>query len=78
VPSCRTMGTFRAVSVNSDNLLPPPPFAPLPVKAVESLKPGKGEIVLSVKAAAVNFPDLLICQVFLAPMPSSFRDLAAL
>jgi hypothetical protein len=35
-----------------------------------SLVPDKGEVILSVKAAAVNFPDLLICQA-IAPLWAS-------
>mmetsp|Transcript_48520 Transcript_48520/g.114465 ORF Transcript_48520/g.114465 Transcript_48520/m.114465 type:complete len:359 (+) Transcript_48520:49-1125(+) len=58
----RAASTFRAVTVSSDALLSPPPFAALPVKSLASLVPAKGEVILSVKAAAVNFPDLLICQ----------------
>jgi len=34
----------------------------LVVEDVPSLRPGKGQVVLSVKAAGVNFPDILIIQ----------------
>lgn len=34
----------------------------LVVEEVPSLKPGKGQVVVSVKAAGVNFPDILIIQ----------------
>src|SRR2546430_11939008 len=34
----------------------------LVIKDVEPLKPGKGQVVLSVKACGVNFPDVLIIQ----------------
>src|ERR1700693_2757301 len=34
----------------------------LVVEQVPSLKPGKGQVVVSVKAAGVNFPDVLIIQ----------------
>ena len=34
----------------------------LVVEEVPSLKPGKGQVVVSVKAAGVNFPDTLIIQ----------------
>jgi len=53
---------YRAVVCSQ--LLPPPPFKPgaLPVKDLPSLLAKKGEVVLDVKAAAVNFPDLLIVQ----------------
>lgn len=34
----------------------------LVVQEVPSLKPGKGQVVVSVKAAGVNFPDVLIIQ----------------
>ena len=34
----------------------------LVVEDVPSLRPGKGEVVVSVKAAGVNFPDTLIIQ----------------
>ena len=34
----------------------------LVVEEVESLKPGKGQVVISVKACGVNFPDTLIIQ----------------
>lgn len=66
----RAASTFRAVTVSSDALLSPPPFAALPVKSLASLVPAKGEVILSVKAAAVNFPDLLICQASAPPWAS--------
>ncbi len=34
----------------------------LAIEEVESLKPGKGQVVISVKACGVNFPDTLIIQ----------------
>ena len=34
----------------------------LVVEEVPALKPGKGQVVVSVKAAGVNFPDTLIIQ----------------
>ena len=34
----------------------------LVIEEVESLKPGKGQVVISVKACGVNFPDTLIIQ----------------
>lgn len=34
----------------------------LVIEEVESLKPGKGQVVISVKACGVNFPDALIIQ----------------
>ena len=34
----------------------------LVVEEVTSLEPGPGEVVVSVKAASVNFPDVLIIQ----------------
>ena len=34
----------------------------LVIEEVEPLKPGKGQIVISVKACGVNFPDTLIIQ----------------
>ena len=66
----RAASTFRAVTVSSDALLPPPPFKVLPVKSLASLVPDKGEVILSVRAAAVNFPDLLICQASAPPWAS--------
>ena len=61
IPSARA---FRAVVADSTALLPPPPFqqGALAVKEMKGLVAGKGDVVLSVKAAAVNFPDLLIVQ----------------
>lgn len=38
------------------------PIENLTIKEVESPKAGKGEVVVTVKAAAVNFPDTLIVQ----------------
>lgn len=46
----------------------------LVVEEVEPLKPGKGQVVISVKACGVNFPDTLIVQgkyQFKPPMPFS-------
>src|SRR6266481_2003083 len=34
----------------------------LVIEDVEPLKPGKGQVVISVKACGVNFPDTLIIQ----------------
>lgn len=34
----------------------------LVLEDIEPLKPGKGEVVISVKACGVNFPDTLIIQ----------------
>ena len=53
---------YRAVVCSE--LLPPPPFKQgvLAVKDLPGLQPKKGEVILDVKAAAVNFPDLLIVQ----------------
>ena len=46
----------------------------LVVEEVESPRPGRGEVVVSVKAASVNFPDVLIIQnkyQFKPPLPFS-------
>jgi NADPH:quinone reductase len=46
----------------------------LVIEEVESLKPGKGQVVVDVKACGVNFPDTLIIQgkyQFKPPMPFS-------
>src|SRR5579885_3530790 len=46
----------------------------LVIEEVEPLQPGKGQVVLSVKACGVNFPDTLIIQgqyQFKPPMPFS-------
>ena len=42
----------------------------LVVEEVESLMPGVGEVVVDNKAAAINFPDLLvICLLYTSPSP---------
>ncbi len=53
--------TFRAVMC--EKLQPPPPFAKdsLPVRELPALKPGKGEVLLSVKAAAGKFRFFVRC-----------------
>ncbi|EKX32574.1 hypothetical protein GUITHDRAFT_82186 [Guillardia theta CCMP2712] len=58
----RWSSSFKAISCHGD--LPPPPFSKdqLPLKTFPSLTPKKGEVVVSVKVAAVNFPDVLIAQ----------------
>src|SRR5690242_18238752 len=46
----------------------------LVIEEVESLKAGKGQVVVTVKACGVNFPDTLIIQgkyQFKPPMPFS-------
>jgi NADPH:quinone reductase len=54
--------SFKAIVLNE--LLPNPPFKAeqLPVKTLPNLVPSKGMTVLSVKSAAVNFPDVLMVQ----------------
>eukprot|EP00960_Hanusia_phi_P058222 763817-Hanusia_phi.AAC.3 len=58
----RWSSSFQGISCHGN--LPPPPFTKdqLPLKAFSSLTPKKGEVVVSVKVAAVNFPDVLIAQ----------------
>jgi NADPH2:quinone reductase len=60
----QVVGARRYRAVVCTELLPPPPFkaGALRVKDLPSITPKKGEVVLDVKAAAVNFPDLLIVQ----------------
>src|SRR2546430_6240393 len=46
----------------------------LVIEDIEPLKPGRGQVVISVKACGVNFPDTLIIQgkyQFKPPMPFS-------
>src|SRR5713101_3530278 len=46
----------------------------LVIEDIEPLKPGKGQVVISVKACGVNFPDTLIIQgkyQFKPPLPFS-------
>jgi NADPH2:quinone reductase len=46
----------------------------LVVEEVPSLRPGPGEVIVTVKAASVNFPDVLIIQnkyQFKPPLPFS-------
>ena len=54
--------SFQAVVL--EKFLPAPPFKAdqLPVKAIPNLVASKGMVVLNVKAAAVNFPDVLMVQ----------------
>jgi NADPH2:quinone reductase len=54
--------TFDAIVLNE--FLPSPPFRAdqLPVRSLPSLAPSQGMAVLNVKAAAVNFPDVLMVQ----------------
>jgi NADPH:quinone reductase-like Zn-dependent oxidoreductase len=54
--------TFDAIVLNE--FLPSPPFRAdqLPVRSLPCLVPSKGLVVLNVRAAAVNFPDVLMVQ----------------